>query len=525
MECPEPPQPVCAPGSFTEITIDTASGTKAFSPYYLSISRVAGLDGTDDEYGVSFGPAADGSMALSTIRHRADRREELLRTRFQSVTQASAADAVPVNGLNGSVGGGAMDGEGIVVAARANGSVSGDYDLFASSFSDGGIQQPRRLSGSQVIYWEAQPAFTPDGQAIYFASDRRGGSGGTDIYVMRRQGNGWLPPTNVGIGVNTACDELSPFVSSDGQWLYFSSAGHATVGGYDLFRAPIRAGQVGSAENLGRPINTPADELFPSAPRGAQPDTLLYYSSNQSGSKGFDMYVLHRLRRAQHISGTTPRTVTLKGTVVTQDGRPIDSAIVRLEERDPPGRKDSTSTTPEGNYRFEVEEGRRYEILAGSDSTLYVREEVRIPIGDGRRLVTHDITLGDTVTFRVNFPFNNATDPYDLTLDEHGMPSDLKWTVMIDRAAEFLERFNGATGVRFEIVGHTDPVGSDAFNLDLGQRRAEFIRSELIRRGVNAELLGVYSRGEQQPLTRFANEAEELYHARLRRVELIRKRK
>jgi hypothetical protein len=209
--------------------------------------------------------------------------------------------------------------------------------------------------------------------------------------------------------------------------------------------------------------------------------------------------------------------------VRTSVGQPIDSALVTIERRDPPGPIDSTLTNPNGEYRFEVEEGKRYELVAGSDSTLFIREEVRIPLADGRLNTNHDIVLSDTVTFRVNFPFNNATDPYEFTLDDHGLPSDLRWSAMIDRASEFLKRFNGSMAHHFEIVGHTDPVGSDPFNLDLGRRRADFIRHELIRRGVSSELLGVYSVGESRPLEQLPGETEELYHARLRRVELIRK--
>lgn len=533
LECPEPPPPVCKPGSFNEITIDTSSAQRAFSSHHLAISRVSGLDTKADEFSVAFGARSDGRAALATIREkrgRADReRDQIVQATFTQPARATLGQDVPAPDLAGSIGGGALADGGAVIllAARPPGAVSGDYDLFMADYSSGTISKPRRNPASSAIYWDAQPALSPDGSALYFSSDRRGTSGGTDIFVVRRSSGGvWSAPVNVGAGVNTACDELSPFVSGDGKWLYFSSAGHSTVGGYDLFRAPIRGDQIGTAENLGRPINTPADELFPSSASNADPDTLLYYSSNQKGSEAFDIYVLHRLpRRGPPIASTETRTVTLRGTVRNADGRPIDSALVRLEQRDPPGDKDSTLTSRDGGYRFEVEEGRRYELLAGSDSTLYVREEVRIPITEGRKQVSHDITLGDTVTFRVNFPFNNATDPYEFTLSERGLPSDLRWSEMIDKAAEFLRRFNGTPGLRFEIVGHTDPVGSDAFNLDLGQRRAEFIRRELVGRGVNAELLGVYSRGEGQPLPRYTDEAEAQFHARLRRVELIRKKK
>ncbi|HVZ40142.1 MAG TPA: OmpA family protein [Candidatus Kapabacteria bacterium] len=532
LECPEPPPPVCKPDHFDEVTIDTSSAPRPFSTHYLTIDRVDGLDTRSNEYSVAFPPGSTGREGLATLRPsragEAQEQERIVNVRFQAPEKAALKEEVTARDVNGAVGGGAVSprGDTILFAAKGEGSVSGDYDLYGATYANNTITSARRRRISSVIYWDAQPALAPDGRTIYFSSDRRDGFGGTDIYVSRLGGNNqWSTPENVGPGVNTGCDELSPFVSGDGRWLYFSSAGHATVGGYDLFRAPISGGHIGKAENLGRPINTPADELFPSAPPNASPDTLLYYSSNQKVANNFDIYVLHRVpRKGQAISNAKLKTVTLEGTVRDHLGRPVDSARVTIEAHDPPGKKDSTLTAHDGGYKFQVEEGHKYEVVAGSDSTLYSREEVRIPITNGRNPIIHDVTLSDTITFRVNFPFNNASDPYEFTLDEHGLPSDLRWTDMIDHAADFLKQFNGGPRGRFVIIGHTDPVGSDPFNLDLGQRRAEFIRRELIRRGVSPEILVTGSRGESEPLPRVANEPEDQYHARLRRVELIRKK-
>lgn len=524
--CEEPAPPPCLPGKFDDVTIDTSSGA-ARSTHYLAIHRVAGLDGPEDEFSVSF-TRRDGTTALATIRERERRAsEELVAVRFSSITEARSERAVQARGTLGGVGGGTLlpNGDSIFLASREAGTVMGDYDIFAGTLAAGGIDVSVRRRLSSLVYWDAQPALSPDGRTLYFSSDRGGGYGGTDILVSRLADNGtWSDPVALGPGVNTSCDELSPFVSGDGRWLYFSSAGHATVGGYDIFRVPIAGTDVGRAENLGRPINTPDDELFPSSPSGADPDTLLYYTSNQPGSQGFDIYVLHRLRRPPgRITTTEPRTVMFGGIVRDPQGRPVQQAQVTMEPRNPPGPSTTTETNQEGEFEFEVGEGNTYELVAGSDNTLFVREQVRIPISDGRRTIRHDIMLPDTVTFRVNFPFNDASNPYEFTLDEQGLPTNLRWSDMIDRAAEFLRRFNDRGDTRFLIVGHTDPVGSDPFNLDLGRRRAEFIRRELVKRDVAANLLTVGSEGEGRPLGRRPGEEEGQYHARLRRVELIRR--
>lgn len=538
LECPEP-EIVCRPGRTTEVTIDTSSAVGLASSHYLTITRVEGLDTRIDEMGVHFqggrrgggrlqGSAVDALATVRSERRRSPATDRIVEVSLGRVDKATVNGSLTVRGASGPVGTPTQSpsGDTVYYGSRGTGTVSGDYDLFMGTRQEGvGVVASRRVRESAVVPWDGQPALSPDGRTLYFASDREGSLGGVDIWMCRMGRDGvWGDPVNCGPSVNTQCDELTPWVSGEGKWLYFSSSGHSTVGGYDLFRSRILSpGQLGNAQNLGRPINTVADELSPSAPPGADPDTLLYYSSDQPGSQLFDIYVLHRLPRKG--GGTRPRErrdVTLTGTVIGPDGRPVDSALVTVSGGDPPT-TDSTITDVTGRYRIPVKEGYSYEVIAGSPGTLYMREIVRIPITDGRTTVEHDITLPDTVTFRVNFPFNNATDPYEFTLDDRGYPSDLRWVDMIDQAANFLRRMNG-TSNRFEIVGHTDPVGSDPFNMDLGRRRAEFIRRELVRRGVSADMLSVRSEGEGRPLVQMQGELRDTYHARLRRVELVRKK-
>lgn len=521
----------CLPRKGVEATLDTTSspGTTgaAGSPYYFAIDQVQGLNTGVDEFGVHFptGRSTTGQYALATLRG-SDGGDRLMRVTFDKVTQAGVdPERIRTEGYDGPLGSVSGTNDGTLLASIHNKDrVRGDYDIAEGKLGGPTLRLKDRNDLNAVVPWDAQPAFSPDGSTIYFASDRPGSVGvSVDLWMSRRATDGsWSQPINLGLGVNTACDELSPWVSGDGRWLYFSSSGHQTAGGYDLFRAPILGDQVGTAQNLGTPINTPRDEIFPSAPANADPDTLLYYASNQEGSHRFDIYTLHRMRRAGR---TTTRgdgeVITLTGTVRDPQGRPVDGATVTIEDRDgDPPRRDSTTTNREGQYQFPVVQGHEYEVVAGSDRTLYIREVVRIPI-DGRKTVTRDLNLPDTVTFRVNFPFNDASKPYEYTLDDNGQPSDLKWSDMISQAAEFLRKQNG-TGARYQIVGHTDPVGSVPFNDDLGQRRADFIRRELVSRGVSAALLSTQSQGEQSPLPQRVGEEEELYHSRLRRVVLIK---
>lgn len=535
LECPVPPV-ICQPGTFDQTILDTNSSPLIRTRYYLSIVRVQGLNTEADEFGVAFPNEGDGRAALATLRNNrtGNRHDQLLTTVFSTITNATVGSNVLTNNGFSSVGRGVTAQGTLHVAARQvesidgveGRSVVGDYDLFTVPATTRNSAEATRNSISAVVSWDAQPALTPDGRTMYFASTRPGGYGGSDLWVSQLESNGdWSEPKNLGSGINTPCDELSPWVSGNGRWLYFASMGHETVGGYDLFRAPISNNQLGGVQNLGKPINTPHDEIFPSAPFTADPDTLLYYSSDQEGSRQFDVYVLHKRKRmvkGEIAEGLPPKLVRLKGTVETDEGEPVDSAIVKLEQKDPPGRKDSTRTGNDGGYEFQIEQGKEYVLTAGTDSTLFGQQEVKVPANSDSTVVVRNVVIPDTVTFRVNFPFNNATDPYEFTLDDRGLPSNERWLDMIDRAAGFLRTIT-LSSARIEIVGHTDPVGSDEFNMDLGRRRAEFIRRELIKRGVSERLLTVRTEGERRPLSQRTNESEDQHHARLRRVELIRK--
>ena len=110
--------------------------------------------------------------------------------------------------------------------------------------------------------WESQPSISPNGDVLYFTSNRKGGFGGLDLYRSERQGDGsWSSPENLGSTINTAKNEKSPFIHPDSESLYFASDGHPGMGGYDLFKSTDAGASWGKPQNLGYPINTEKDEI------------------------------------------------------------------------------------------------------------------------------------------------------------------------------------------------------------------------------------------------------------------------
>ena len=142
-----------------------------------------------------------------------------------------------------------------------------DYigNLYHSTFEDGRWLPAEKLGENiSTKYWEAHACLSRDGQTLYFTSNRKGSHGGLDIYRSPRQPDGtWGIPVNLGTTINTRYNEMCPFITEDGQTLYFSSYGHFSMGGYDIFYSRRKAdGSWDTPVNLGYPLNTTDDDLF-----------------------------------------------------------------------------------------------------------------------------------------------------------------------------------------------------------------------------------------------------------------------
>ncbi len=161
----------------------------------------------------------------------------------------------------------------------------GRCDLYISLRHGNQWTTPRNIGPSvNSAAWESQPSLSMDGNTLYFVSDRKGGYGGTDIWMSTLQEGVWSKPKNLGSAVNSAGNETSPFIHYDNQTLYFASDGHIGMGGSDIFLCRKQGDDTWSApENLGYPINTAGDEsgLIVNAE-----GNIAYFSSDQYGGMG-----------------------------------------------------------------------------------------------------------------------------------------------------------------------------------------------------------------------------------------------
>jgi hypothetical protein len=406
----------------------------------------------------------------------------------------------------------------------------------------------RMVALSKERTFDAQPALSPDGLTIYFVSDRAFGNGGTDIYFATRtnvQSEEWSIPEMLGGEINTACDEVTPSLSQDGNTLYFASNGHATVGGYDLFKstrkknasAPADAWDV--PQNLGKPINSEYDEIFPVALN----DTAFFYSSNQPTSiGGRNLYTITRTRTpALHSAPVTPKIeppkadtakdslfarlrdvpVEVHGRITGGKNGVVDSGT-QLFVLDPDSKKELArkDVNPSGDFLLRLHRGQQYDVGATNDRSFYDLRRIDLRTSTDTAL-NMNFALPDTLVLRINFPFDDHTHPYDHVIGDDGQELPMGWSQSLDLVAQSLKT-SLAHLKRVMVIGYTDSLGTDAYNQNLGHQRATFVAEQLAKRGVPLKLITVLSKGRTMPVARRDGETDENFRLRSRRVEFTK---
>jgi len=141
-----------------------------------------------------------------------------------------------------------------------------DYNIYESTYNEqqNSWSQMSKLDRNvNSRYWETHACISPDGNTIFFSSNRPGGFGGLDIYYSQRNEKGeWGNPVNLGKSINTNFDETCPYITENGIELYFSSQGHNTMGGFDIFHSYVISDNFSNPQNIGYPINSTDDDVF-----------------------------------------------------------------------------------------------------------------------------------------------------------------------------------------------------------------------------------------------------------------------
>lgn len=332
---------------------------------------------------------------------------------------------------------------------------------------------------------DKQPCLSPDGRYLYFASDRAGGLGKMDIWVSELDANGrWGKPKNLGAPINTPGDDICPFIHPDNQTLYFSSDGHPGLGRKDIFMSRLdSAGHWTEPVNLGYPINSHRDEI------GLVVDNkgvTAYFSSNiNSDTKNIYTFELPEAVR--------PTPVSYVSGLVTdaQTSLPLNARVQLLNLPKGDTVMSVTTGADGGDFLVSLPVGRQYAMLATSPGYLFNSQHFNLT-------ETHSATKPYVVNIKLEKPQVGANtilrniffefDSYEL------MPQSF---VELNQMAVFIKN---SAGVKFEIGGHTDNVGNDAYNQQLSEKRAKSVYDYLLSQGVGQSQLSFKGYGKQVPI-------------------------
>ena len=382
----------------------------------------------------------------------------------------------------------------------------GGCDIYYSEKRNGLWTRPRNLGAPvNTSAKETQPSISADGRTLYFVSNRGGGKGGQDIWMSTLDDHGsWNKPVNLE-EINTSGDESSPFIHLDGQTLYFASDGWAGMGGYDLFVArKDSAGRWSTPKNLGYPINSKYNEegLIVNA-RGDR----AYYSSDRDGNiRNIFTFELYPEVRPYPVS-------YMKGKIYdAQYYKPLKALfeLIDLTTGRDAVRHASTaySDSVSGEFLVCIPSGKDYALNIKCKGYLFFSEHFTMTDGTYQKPYLKDIPLkriqpGERVILKnIFFDFASAK-----LLD--------KSKAELQQLLQFL-RDN--PDVKIRITGHTDNVGTQAYNLDLSQNRARVVANYLLNEGIAMTRVSYRGMGSAEPVA--GNDTEE-GRAQNRRTEFV----
>jgi outer membrane protein OmpA-like peptidoglycan-associated protein/Tfp pilus assembly protein PilF len=446
---------------------------------------------------------ADGGMLVFT--RIVDRQEDFYYS--LRLPDGEWSNARPVEDINTPFNEGAQsisaDGRTLVFNACNTPDGLGSCDLYISYLKNGRWSKPQNLGEPVNTKWlERQPSLSADGKVIVFSSDRPGGHGGRDLWLTQLQPNErWSAPVNLGPVINTAGNEDCPFFHADGQTLYFMSDGHPGMGGFDLFLSRLQPdGSPGAPENLGYPINTPANE-------GALIISL----------DGTTAYFTSDARDARAKPGDNPAGINTDIFSFTMPPhlRPAAVTYVKAIVRDARSRRplqakadlfnlpddrllQSNRTGEDGSFLYCLPAGRNYALHISREGYLFHSEHFQL---DASGSIDQPFLL-DIALIPVSAQGQTPADAAPVVL--HNIFFNTGSAQLLPESKAELERLltflKENEVVRIQINGHTDSVGADDANQLLSEQRAKAVHDYLLSGSIAPERLRYKGFGEGAPV-------------------------
>ncbi len=405
--------------------------------------------------------------------------------------------------------------------------------VFRSSYEDGGDlyqstlfgldwEEPTRLNKNiNTKYHESSVSLSYDGRRLYFVSNRDNGIGDRDIYYCEIAVNGdWGLPKNIGTEINTKYGEEAVFMHPDGVTMYFSSKGHNSMGGYDIFKSTLENGKWQKPVNLGFPINGPDDDVFFVVSGSGN---RAYFAGTKPGGYGdYDLYKItflgpekqpllnsqdqllamvaqpvNNLKTETAIELKSAKLTILKGLINDEKSeKPLSAEIELIDNTKNELLATFQSNAATGKYLVTLPSGKNYGIAVKSKGYLFHSENIDLPMAAEFQEFNLDIGLkkievGSTVVLNnIFFGFNEST-----LKDES-----------INELERLVQLIKDNPGIKLEIGSHTDNVGSEEYNKVLSEDRSKSVVNYLIQKGIPATKLVAVGYGEAKPVA--SNESE-----------------
>ena len=336
------------------------------------------------------------------------------------------------------------------------------------------------------------PALAADGETLYFVSDSQKGRGGKDIWKAKYQGGECKEIENLGKEINTEGDEMFPTVRHDGS-VYFSSNGHAGLGGLDIFKAVPMKNNHWQVTSMGVPINSNGDDF--SMTFEAKLDKG-FFSSNRGESRGYDAIWSFELPQYEYV---------LEGKVVDENETPIPDALIKLVSNT--GLNVRVQSKKDGTYRIKLDKNIECVMMASARG--YLNKEGRLStVGmSGNQLINQDFKL--TTIYK---PIQVENIFYEFG----------KWDLTAASEQGLKDLINILTSnpnITIEISAHTDYVGNQDANRQLSEKRAKSVVDYLIAYGIPAARLTSKGYGEDNPFV--VNAATATKHSFLKENDIL----
>jgi outer membrane protein OmpA-like peptidoglycan-associated protein/tetratricopeptide (TPR) repeat protein len=409
-------------------------------------------------------------------------------------------------------------------------------DIYTSTKENGTWSKPQSVEEINTIDFEADVFLTADGKTLYYATNHFKKNGDLDIYYLTKNADGsWSKPTSLSSVINTDEDEDAPYISADGSTMYFSSRGHTSMGGYDIFKSTwdSTSNKWNKPINLGYPVNTPDDDLYFVM---SHTSTKAYFSSYRTGGFGEkDIYEL-----------TPIEMVTIDGLLVDGNRLPIKQSNINIRLQ-----PTATASKNVASNTVNVNKDGTFSLPALSSNTYIVS------VFDGKEMIHQDTlavqlsaVAGQHVRYECVVPIKQKVDSTVVAKDTEGVPADTlppsntKLTSTNterakDQKATYIYYFASNSAAvstsnkselqkivavlnehptdKIVIKGHADGSGSVAINKILSLKRANSIKDYIVSKGISATRITVESFGSSKPV---ASNDTEKGRAKNRRVEI-----